>query len=316
MLTETYPSKKEKNGGSGFDCPSCGNSVTVRDYQQSKVVCESCGRVLKEEIKDRGPEWRAFDQEGREEKRRAGPPSTETIHDKGLSTQIDYTDRDARGNKLSPEQKNKVYRLRKWHKRSRISDSTDRNLSFALSEMNRMASQLSLPTNVQEIASKIYRKAVKENLIRGRSIEGVVSAILYAACREAEIPRTLEGITEASKVDRREIGRTYRFIARKLDIDLPPTNPARYVARFGSELNISGEAKVEAMEIIRKAQEEHLTPGKSPTGTAAAAIYIATLKCGERRTQREIAKVVNISEVTVRNRYSEMVEELNEEIKV
>ncbi|KXA96899.1 hypothetical protein AKJ38_02335 [candidate division MSBL1 archaeon SCGC-AAA259I14] len=101
-----------------------------------------------------------------------------------------------------------------------------------------------------------------------------------------------------------------------MDIDLPPTNPARYVARFGSELNISGEAKVEAMELIRKAQEEHLTPGKSPTGTAAAAIYIATLKCGERRTQREIAKVVNISEVTIRNRKSEMVEELNEEIKV
>ncbi|KXA97865.1 transcription initiation factor IIB [candidate division MSBL1 archaeon SCGC-AAA259I09] len=316
LMTGTHPSKEKKSRRPEFECPSCGNNVTVRDYQQSKIICESCGRVLKGEIKDRGPEWRAFDQEGREEKSRAGPPSTETIHDKGLSTQIDYRDRDAKGNKLSSEKRSKIYRLRKWHKRTRISGSTERNLAFAFSEMNRMGSQLSLPTNVQEIASKIYRGAVQEGLIRGRSIEGCCSAALYAACREAEVPRTLEEVAEASRVDKREIGRSYRFIARELDIDLPPADPARYVARFGSQLNISGEAKVEAMEIIGKAQEERLTSGKSPSGTAAAAIYIATLKCGERRTQREVANAADVTEVTVRNRYSELAEELNEEIEV
>ncbi|KXA93305.1 transcription initiation factor IIB [candidate division MSBL1 archaeon SCGC-AAA259I09] len=316
LMAGTHSSGEKKSKSSEVECPGCGSSVTVRDYQQSKIICESCGRVLKGEIKDRGPEWRAFDQEGREEKSRAGPPSTETIHDKGLSTQIDYTDRDARGNKLSPEQRNKIYRLRKWHKRTKVSGSTERNLVFAFSEMNRMASQLSLPNNVQEIASKIYRKAVQQDLIRGRSIEGCSSAALYAACRKAEMPRTLQEIAEASKVDKREIGRSYRLIARELDIDLPLTDPARYVARFGSEVNVSGEAKVEAMEIIRKAQEERLTLGKSPSGTAAAAIYIAALKCGERRTQREVAKVADVTEVTVRNRYKKIVEELNEEIKV
>ncbi|KXA98210.1 transcription initiation factor IIB, partial [candidate division MSBL1 archaeon SCGC-AAA259I09] len=132
----------------------------------------------------------------------------------------------------------------------------------------------------------------------------------------AKTPRTLEEIAEASRVDKREISRSYRFIARELNIDLPLTDPAKYVPRFGSELNISGEAKVEAMEIIRKAQEEKLTSGKSPSGTAAAAIYIATLKSGERRTQREVAKAADVTEVTVRNRYNKIAEELDAEIKV
>ncbi|KXA97353.1 hypothetical protein AKJ37_03135 [candidate division MSBL1 archaeon SCGC-AAA259I09] len=88
-MNDTYSSEEEKNRKAKFECPSCGNDVTVRDYQQSKVICENCGRVLIEEIKDRGPEWRAYDQKGYEKKSRAGPPSTGTIHDKGLSTQID-----------------------------------------------------------------------------------------------------------------------------------------------------------------------------------------------------------------------------------
>ncbi len=295
-------------------CPSCGDNVTVRDYQQSTVICENCGRVLKEEIKDRGPEWRAFDQKGREEKSRAGPPSTETFHDKGLSTQIDYKNRDAKGNKLSPERRKQVYRLRKWHKRAKISDSKDRNLAFSLSEINRMSSQLGLSRSVQEIASRKYREAVDAGLIRGRSMEGCASAMLYVACRQAQVPRTLDEVAEVSRVDKQEVSRTYRFLSREMGINLAPTDPARYVARFGSDLEISGEARVEAMNIIKEAQEKNLTSGKSPSGTAAASIYIASLKMGERRTQREVAEVGDVTEVTIRNRYSEMVEELDFEI--
>ncbi|KXA98995.1 transcription initiation factor IIB [candidate division MSBL1 archaeon SCGC-AAA259M10] len=316
LLTETHPSDEEENEKVEVECPSCGDSITVRDYQQNIVVCENCGLILKENIKDRGPEWTAFSQEGYEEKSRAGPPSTETIHDKGLSTQIDYGDRDAKGKKLSPERRKQAYRLRKWHKRIRMSDSTDRNLAFALSEINRMSSQLGLSRSVQEIAAKIYREAVEEDLIRGRSIEGVASAVLYIACREAQVPRTLEEVAEASRVDVKEIGKTHRFLIRELGIDLPLTDPSKYVARFGSELGISGETRVEAMNIIRRAQEKKLTSGKSPSGIAAAAIYIASQKSGEQRTQREVARVADVTEVTVRNRYKELVEELDEEIEV
>lgn len=297
-------------------CPSCGSTSVVRDYQRNIVICENCGRILKEGIKDRGPEWRAFDQQQRDERSRGGAPMTYTIHDKGLSTKIDWRNRDSRGKSLSPERRSRMYRLRKWQRRIRVSDATERNLAFALSEMDRMSSQLGLPRNVREVAAMIYREAVQNHLIRGRSIEGVASAALYAGCRQTQMPRTLEEIAEVSRVDKKEIGRSYRFITRELDIHLPPTDPANYVSRFGSELDVSGEVRTKAIELIRKAQDNKLTSGRGPTGIAAAALYIATIMGGERRTQREVAEVAHVTEVTVRNRYKELAEELELDVDI
>ncbi len=296
-------------------CPSCGGTSVVRDYQHNVTICADCGRILEENIKDRGPEWRAFSSEEYDNKKRSGPPSTQTIHDRGLSTKIDWKNRDARGKNLSPEKSRQMYRLRKWDNRSKIANSEDRNLIIALSEMSRMVSQLGLPRSTQEIASKIYRKAVEEGLIRGRSIEGIVSATLYAACREAQMPRTLEEIAEVSRIDIRKISSNYMFLIRELDLHLPPTDPARYITRFGSELGLSGEVQTEAMHMIKKIRDKKLTSGKSPSGTAAACLYIAALRGGERVTQREVAEVAGVTEVTVRNRYKDTIDDLGIELQ-
>lgn len=297
-------------------CPSCGGETAVRDYQRNIEICESCGRILKEGIKDRGPEWRAFDEEEREEKSRGGPPPTETIHDRGLSTQIDRKNRDAHGRGLSPERRQKMHRLRKWQKRSRTEDGRERNLVTAFNEIHRMASQLGLPSSVHESASKIYRKASKKGLIRGRSAESVSSAALYIACRENQVPRTLEEVAEVSCEGKTKIGRDYRYISRELGIHLPPTDPVRYISRFGSELEVSSEVKAKAIELVRRAQEKRFSTGKSPSSLAAAALYVATLKMGERRSQREVAEVADTTEVTIRNRYRELAAELGLDLKV
>ena len=148
----------------------------------------NCGLVLTDRIIDEGPEWRAFDQEQRDKRARVGAPLTFTIHDKGLSTMIDWRNRDSYGKDLAPKRRAQIYRLRKWQRRIRVSDATERNLAYALSELDRMASSLGLPRNVREIAAMLYRRAVEQRLIRGRSIEGVAAAALYAACRQSRIP--------------------------------------------------------------------------------------------------------------------------------
>jgi transcription initiation factor TFIIB len=240
----------------------------------------------------------------------------DTIHDKGLSTMIDWRDRDSHGKDLTPKRRAQIYRLRKWQRRIRVSDATERNLAFALSEIDRMSSHLALPRNVREAAAVIYRKAVEERLIRGRSIEGVAAAALYAACRECKVPRTLDEIAEVSRVSKKEIGRSYRFIARELLIHLRPTSPNDYIPRFGSELGLSGEAQSKAIELLKEATEKGLTSGRGPTGVAAAAIYIASVLTGERRTQRDVADVARVTEVTVRNRYKELCEKLGLDVEL
>lgn len=192
----------------------------------------------------------------------------------------------------------------------RINDAAERNLAFALSELDRMAAQMMLPRHVKEVAASLYRKAVMKKLIRGRSIEGMVSAALYAACRIEDIPRTLDEIAAVSKVTKKEIGRSYRFLARGLSLNLRPTSPVEYVDRFGDALGVSQRTKKRAKEILQEAIRRGITSGKGPTGLAAAALYVASLLEGEKRTQREVAEVAHVTEVTVRNRYKELVEKL------
>jgi transcription initiation factor TFIIB len=302
--------KKHEKTEEVLACPECGATHLVRDYARGELVCEDCGLVLDEQLIDMGPEWRAFDADQGEKRARTGAPMTYTIHDKGLSTEIGWKNKDSYGKSIPTRNRAQLYRLRKWQRRIRVSNATERNLAFALSELDRMASGMGLPRNVRETAAMIYRKAVNKNLIRGRSIEGVVAASLYGACRQCNVPRTLDEIANASRVGRKEIGRTYRFMTRELKLKLMPTRPEDYISRFCSELKLNGEVQTKALEILKDAAEKELTSGRGPTGVAAASIYIASILCNQRRTQREVADVAGVTEVTIRNRYKELTERL------
>jgi transcription initiation factor TFIIB len=275
-----------------------------------------CGYVVDAKIADRCPEWRAFDDEQRSKRTRVGAPLTYTIHDKGLSTTIDWHDRDIYGKSLSPGQKAQVYRLRKWQRRIRVSDATERNLAFALSEITKISNNLNLPKNILETASVIYRKAVKERLIRGRSIQGVTSAALYLACRQCGLPRTLDEIAQASNVHKKEVGRSYRFLIKELNYSIPPLKPSQYITKFSNQLTMQGKVEEIAHKILASAKELKLTSGRGPTGIAAAASYIASVLTGERKRQREIAEIAQVTEVTIRNRYKELVERMMFEISI
>ena len=304
--------KKEKQKiEETIKCPDCGSTHLSKDYSRAEIVCDNCGLVIDQDIIDHGPEWRAFDSEQREKRARTGAPMTYTIHDKGLSTVIGWQNRDSYGRSIPTRNRAQLYRLRKWHRRTRISDATDRNLAIALSDLDRMASGLSLPRTVRETAAMIYRKAAKRKLVRGRSIEGIAGASLYAACRQCHVPRTLDEISSVAHLSRKEIGRNYRYVARELELKLLPTTPRDYLSRFCSELKLSNDVHEKTVDILVQAAEKELTSGRGPTGLAAASIYIASVLCGERRTQREVAEVAGVTEVTIRNRYKELAKKLD-----
>ena len=290
-----------------FDCPECESANVREDESRGELVCEDCGLVVEEENIDKGPEWRAFNHSERQEKSRVGAPTTQAMHDKGLTTTIDWKNRDAYGRMISSEKRSQMARLRKWQERIRTKDAGERNLQFALSEIDRMASGLGLPRAVRETASVIYRRALDEDLIRGRSIEGVATAALYAGCRQEGLPRSLEEVANYSRVERKEIGRTYRYVSQELGLELRPVDPKQYVPRFCSSLGVSERVQQKANEIIDETAEKGLLSGKSPTGYAAAAIYASALLCNEKRTQKEVAEVANVTEVTIRNRYQEQI---------
>ncbi|MFC6951513.1 transcription initiation factor IIB [Halorubellus litoreus] len=303
--TRVASTEDEKQEGDEVTCPECNGDV-VQDGQET--VCNMCGLVVDTDEVDRGPEWRAFDAQEKNEKSRVGAPTTNTMHDKGLSTNIDWRDKDAYGNSLDSRQREKMQRLRKWNERFRTRDSKERNLKQALGEIDRMASALGLPDNVRETASVIYRRALDEDLLPGRSIEGVATSSVYAAARQAGVPRSLDEISEVSRVEKNEVARTYRYVVRELGLQVKPADPESYVPRFASGLELSDEAEHRARSLLKTAKEKGVHSGKSPVGLAAAAVYAASLLTNEKTTQAAVSEVADISEVTIRNRYHELLE--------
>ena len=293
------------------ECPECTSVHLVKDYKRAELVCGNCGLVITEQLIDEGPEWRAFDSEQNDERARTGAPASYLIHDKGLSTEIGWQNRDFYGRRLPHKNRAQVYRMRKWQHRTKVSNSTERNITVALNELNKLASKMGLPKSVKEAAAVIYRKAAAKSLIRGRSIETVMTASIYAACRQCDLPRSLNEIAAVSSMGKKEIGRTYRFLVRKLKISMTPTKPQNYVQRLCSELGLSGNTLTITNDILNKATEYELTSGRGPLGVAAASTYIASVLSGERRTQKEIAEAAGVTEVTIRNRYKELIRELD-----
>jgi transcription initiation factor TFIIB len=292
------------------NCPECGSPNLVEDYDLGEVICQSCGLVLSEHAINRGPEWRAFTKEEKDQRGRVGIPTSFSIHDKGLSTVIDHVNRDAFGRQLPLARRLEMLRLRKWQIRTRVHSSVDRNLAQAMAELDRLTDRIHVPAPIKERAAIIYRKALDNGLVRGRSIAAIAAASLYAACRHSETPRTLKEVSAASRIRKKDVARCYRLLLRELDMKMPVEDPVKCVSKIASKVDISMQTQRRAFDILKEARKRGMVAGKDPMGLAAASLYVACVLEGEKKTQKEIAEVANVTEVTVRNRYKNLKESL------
>jgi transcription initiation factor TFIIB len=176
-----------------------------------------------------------------------------------------------------------------------------------MTEMERLSSQLGIPRDARETAALIYRKALAKRLVRGRTIESVVAAAVYLACRIHRIPRRLDEVTAEARTSRKQIGQAVRLIISRVKIKVPLPSANDLIPRFSADLGLEGRTMKTATEIITKAKVKRVTIGKDPGGIAGAALYIASILEDDRRTQREIAEASMVTEVTIRNRYKELV---------
>ncbi|MEO9277783.1 MAG: transcription initiation factor IIB [Nitrososphaera sp.] len=279
---------------------TCIKGPVVTDNNTGEVLCGSCGQVLVEKINSMGLDARSFDLEQFNEKSRTGAKSSLAIHDKGLATTIGVSDKDASGNYLSGYMKNTFHRLRIWDKRSK-SEGNDRNLRRAFTLLDMIKSQLVLPDNVVEEAAYIYRKAIAKKLTRGRGIDPILCASIYASCRKNNTPRTLRDIAKAGNLSRGDLACAFRIMIKSLDLKIDPYDPVEFVTRICSEIDASEKTRRVALNLVSRAEENGFATGKNPMSLVAAAIYVACCITREDKTQIEIAKACGVSNVAVRN---------------
>jgi transcription initiation factor TFIIB len=294
----------------GSECPECAGSVH-RDEEHGERACAECGLVLDSDAIDYGPEWRNLDDDA-DDRRRVGAPVSTLRHDKGLSTTIGWRDEDAYGNRLSARKREQFKRLRTWNERFTSKNATERNLKQAFGEIERMASALGLPDPCRETAGVLYRRAVEDGLLPGRSIEAMATACLYAAARQHGTPRTLVAFASVSRVDKLPVQRAYRYLSGELGLRIEPADPVHYLPQYASKLEVSDDAERLAREILEAAKAKDIHSGRSPAGLAASAIYGAARLTNERLTQETVGNETGVSSVTVRNRYRELLDAYGE----
>lgn len=312
MSSKTIPTKQKGNeakSGKTSECGNCG-STSFRETGSSKEkICSRCGLVV-EEVIDGSAEYRAFNEDERQEKSRAGDPLTFTKHDMGLSTNVGQS---SDLSSVSSRKRGQYSRLRKWHKR--ITDSKSRNLGFAFSEARNMVDCLDMSENVYEEVCRLYEKCVDQGLVSGRSMEKVVAALIYIVGRDHGCSRSLQELSSVSGIEKTEVSRCYRFVGRELGLDIVPADPSDFVPRFCSKLGLPGCVRGRAYELVKKVVDNNLVKG-SPTGVAAACVYLGSVLEDQKVTQSTICSVVDVSEVTLRKRYKQLSNDLELEEEV
>ena len=278
---------------------ACKTYPAITDSERGEIVCEGCGLVLAQKIADASHESSGYTQEDYIKLTRTGPATSLTMHDKGLSTVIG-NNHDSTGKALSSKTKYEFNRLRTWDQRSKSRKTATLSKAFTL--LNGMKAKLGIPYNIVENAAYIYRKAVNAKLTRGRTMASLVSASLYAACRENSIPRTLDDIADAGNVERRVLSRDLRVLVKKLGINLNQYDISSFISKISNNMNLSEKTKRDAFEILKRCEEEQITAGKHPVAQAAASLYVASIINGEKISQRMFAAESGISGVTIRNR--------------
>jgi len=278
---------------------TCKTYPIITDSERGEIVCGGCGLILVQNMSDTSYESSGYTLEGFMKQARTGPATSLTMYDRGLSTVIG-TNKDFSGNALPRKTKYEFNRLRTWDQRSKSRNTATLSKAFTL--LHGMKTKLGIPDNVVENAAYIYRKIVSAKLTRGRTMASLISASLYAACRENNIPRTLDDIANAGNIERRILSRDLRTIIRKLGLNLNQYDTASFITKISNNMNLKEKIKRDAFEILKRCEKEQITAGKHPVAQAAASLYISCIMNGEKISQKKFSVESGVSDVTIRNR--------------
>lgn len=190
------------------------------------------------------------------------------------------------------------------------SRALERNYQQAEIELEALREALGLKGDVVDRARAIYRMSIERSLVRGRSIAALAASSLYAASRETGTQVTLKDIQQACNTTRKDISRCYRLMLRELDMRMPIVDAAGCVGRIADNAGLSADVRKEAKMLLRRASVGGIAAGKDPMGLAAAALYLACTRLDEHETQKNIAHAAHVTEVTIRNRYKGLRDEV------
>jgi len=284
-------------------CPHHPGAALIEDHRAGDQICSECGLVVGDRVIDVGSEWRTFSCEsGGEDKSRVGGPENALLGGSDLSTMIGPSTGpagfDSTGNPL-------------YNNRRTVS-SSDRTLINAFRTISNMADRINLTKTITDRANKLFKTVHDGKNLKGRSNDAIAAACMYIACRQEGVPRTFKEIVAVSTVSKKEIGRCFKLILKAHDTSVDLITTGDFMSRFCGTLSLARDVQKAATFIAKKAMDLDIVPGRSPISVAAASIYMASQASSDKRTQREIADIAGVADVTIRQSYKLMLPRASE----
>ncbi|MBY9005527.1 MAG: transcription initiation factor IIB family protein [Candidatus Lokiarchaeota archaeon] len=279
-------------------CPECGGT-TISVDERGETVCKQCGLVIGERLLDISHSGiRAYTKREKDKKERTGCPISILMPDIGLSTIID------RSKIKNPD----LRRAAKWN--THLSWEK-RNMLIAITELKRIGSNLNFPERVKKAAVKLYKQVYKRNLLRGRSINGMIAACAYFKCKEERVPITLQEILDEASISDNIVKKCYKILVRELNLKPPNIDPISLIPRYCADLGLPIEIEKNVIKILRSFIDKNAICGKDPKGLCAGSIYLVSKLKNRRVSQKEISNVIGVTEVTLRSRYKELMKNIS-----
>ena len=294
-------------------CPEC-QSTIVDDVHNGERICSSCGIVVAEQMADFGPESKGANLEDKMRLARATGQTTLSQHDMGIATEISIASTDYSGKKIDSATSNQMQRLGKWQKRVRVTSPRERRLTNVLGKISETCESCNLPKNVVETASMIYRSLDGKNIeVKGKSVISITVAVIYMACKQCHIVRSLDDIskTVCLPIDVKAKTKLAAKYYRNLVLDMgsvvtPDVTMDKYISKIANLTKTDVKVERLALEMAQKTQNQNIADGKAPNGIASAYLYVASVLTGQNILQRDVSSISGITEVTIRNRVKEI----------
>ena len=284
---------------------NCKKNEMITDAYTGEIACGSCGIVSSDQVVDQGSESVGSNPNDYLNNSRVGAKRSLKMIDMGLSTLIEAKDKDVTGKSLSIENRRMFYRLRMWDRNSRSAVSS-KSFQKAFILLDAISSKLGLPESVVEETAYLFRKIAARKILAGRSTTAMLCATIYITCRITDTPRTLQDVVDAGNIKKKVLQRTYRFLAKELDLSPEAYSPSEFVTRISKGLTISEKTQRLAFKILDLCAKKQVSASKNPMAMAAAAVHLATTIADEGISQLKISKISGISAVTIRERRKEI----------
>ena len=300
-VNDSQDSKPEKKI---YDsCSNCKKNNLVEI--NGELICKECGNINCGII-DANPEWRYYGNEDSKysDPTRVGMPTNILLPQSSLGSTISFKYGESYD----------MRKIRRYHSWTAM-PYKERSLYNVFDKIKIVANNNGIPTCIIEEAQNLYKRVSDVRIHRGSNRKGIIAACIYKACIIQESPRSAKEIAVIFEINISHMTKGCKKFDEIINMNVCDNNHFKtniatkskdFVQRFCSKLNIGNNIYKICNIVCEKAETYNLVSKCIPPSIAAGSIYLVCNLLNIEISKRDIAKICNISEVTISKCYKNL----------